>query len=282
MQLLRMAMAENAGVEVSDASGVGQLSSRRGSRQVLDSWMFFHATWLWRMNCFQCLNRLSLSSAVQPQTNTMQSDQGFEPTTPEDAAHSAPQSTFSGDALARRRLLLKGLGKGASAAAVLVPIQTLAAPTPLDGVTRLCTVSGIQSNVGSGRTGGTTAQCRGYTPTYFRTLANWPGYVSSTQRATFQLRGTNYTQRSTFKAVFANTSASGDRLIDILTNSSPASELIWTTALLNAFKRNGGTGAGTDGYFPYSATEVVALYNNTAKRADAEYFFANYLQTLNS
>jgi hypothetical protein len=205
----------------------------------------------------------------------MQSEQGSAPTSPDAAA----QAPVSGEALARRRLLLKGLGKGASAAAVLVPIQTLATTTPSDGVVRLCTVSGIQSNVGSGRTGGTTAQCQGHSPSFYATLANWPGYNATTKVASFWLRSTKFYNTSTFKAVFNNTGASSVTLFNII-SSGPVSEQIWVTALLNAIKRNGGTNIGSPGYFPYSPNEVVALYNDTAKRSNAETLFANYLQTL--
>lgn len=222
------------------------------------------------MNCLYRINRPSLSSAVQPQTHTMQSKQGSVPTPPE-ADGQAPVPV---DALARRRLLLKGLGKGAGAAAVLVPIQTLAQTVPA----RLCTVSGIQSNVGSGRTGGTTNQCRGFSPSFYATLANWPNYNSAATPPTagFVLDAVSYNQNAEFQTVFG--SGSTAKLFDIVTTRAPASELIWVTALLNAFKLHGLIPAGQDGYFPYSPSEVVALYRDTAKRADAERLFTNYLQ----
>ena len=201
----------------------------------------------------------------------MQSNQGSAPTPP-DAAAQAPAAV---DALARRRLLLKGLGKGAGAAAALVPIQTLATTAP----TRLCTVSGIHSNVGSGRTGGTTDQCRGHAPSFYATLANWPGYDTLSRKVSFSVNSTSYSQKSTFRSVFGGGSTT--KLIDIVratTTSSQPNEQVWVTALLNALKRNGGANLGTDGYFPYSAPDVVALYNNATKRADAEYLFATYLQ----
>ena len=82
----------------------------------------------------------------------------------------APQSdsrlssaALSGEALARRRALIKGLGKGTAALAVVTPIQTLAVPTIIGG-TKLCTVSGVYSNVLS-RPPGTVTTCSGNSPT---------------------------------------------------------------------------------------------------------------------
>ncbi len=209
----------------------------------------------------------------------MQSEQRSPSTTPDEAV-----PAIAGDALARRRLLLKGLGKGSAAVAVLVPIQTLAAIEPLSP--RLCTVSGVQSNVGSGRTGGTTTNCSGYAPSHFATLANWPGFTpgpgNSAGSASFQVGTQTYTDATRFNAIFGNT-GSNTKLLDVFTlSTSSASEKVWAAALLSAVKKLllglGPTQIGSAGYFPYTPAEVVALFTS-ARKVDAEAFFKNYLET---
>jgi hypothetical protein len=206
------------------------------------------------------------------QAITMQSDQGSNPVSAEGPVQPAVAPALPADALARRRLLLKGLGRGSAAVAVMAPVQSLMAQSPV----RLCTVSGVQSNVGSGRTGGTTEQCQGYSQGYFAVLANWPNYRKNPKRAINVADGRSFDQNSSFAFVFNDTSASTDSLITLIA-SGTASQKIWITALLNSIKR-AGIPASQIGYFPYTATEVVGLYNDPAKRAAAEAFFTGYLE----
>lgn len=201
----------------------------------------------------------------------MQSQQPTPSTKTDDAV-----PAMAADAVQRRRMLLKGLGKGSAVVAMVAPIQTLAAINPLPN--RLCTVSGVQSNVGSGRTGGTLATCEGFSITYFNTLSNWPNYQGNgngnSGSSTFTVGGLSRTQNSSFSAVFG--SGSNTSLFQVITqNNASASEKIWVAAMLSAVKKSGIT-YGQLGYFPYTADEVVALFQSSRK-AEAELFFKNYL-----
>lgn len=186
------------------------------------------------------------------------------------ATGSSPAAgSLSGDALRRRRLLLKGLGKGSAVVAAAVPIHTLAAPVLTPTTVRLCTVSGVQSNVGSGRTGVTTATCMGYSPAYYSTLSHWPGYNGSTTSNT--VGGTTFTELSSFAAVFGSGPATG--LLAILQGSAGSDTAVWITALLNGIKQQPGHS------FPYTGPEVVAFYNDTpANASKALAFFRGYVQ----
>lgn len=170
--------------------------------------------------------------------------------------------TLSIAANARRRILLKGLGKGSAALAVVVPIQTLAATTIIGG-TKLCTVSGVQSNVGSQNPGVQTF-CSGYQPNHYATLANWP--------ATTTVDGITFTQTTPFNVVFS--SGVTTELLAILTNSPLSDEAVWVTALLNAINP-----ASVN--FPYTPTQVRAFYIGGGQLAtDALAFFRGYMQTV--
>lgn len=185
------------------------------------------------------------------------------------------------DALQRRRLLLKGLGKGSAVVAAVVPIQSLAAVDPM--AAKLCTVSGVQSNVGSGRTGGTTEQCSGYPQTFFATLLNWPGYVAASgatpASASYTVKGTTYNEQALFSVVFAPGSTTNASMFAVL-SAGPSSDRTWAAALLSAIKKQlenkGPSAFGTSGYFPYTPNEVVDLFNSSRK-AEAETFFQLYL-----
>lgn len=183
----------------------------------------------------------------------MNSDPNRTPPSPDAPASAQAGRGLSEEALKRRKLLVKGLGRGAAVVAASVPIKTLAQPT-----IRLCTVSGVQSNVGSGRTGGTTATCKGNSPTHFQNTANWAaGSPAPT---------------STFASVFGG--GSGDTLIFILTNAPASAEAVWITALLNAYKNFGGPFQ-----FPYTPAQVLAYY--TANNVNAFNFFVMYMQGVN-
>lgn len=209
----------------------------------------------------------------------MQSEQPTPSTTPDDSAPG-----ISGDALQRRRLLLKGLGKGSAVVAAVVPIQSLAEGALQDTPVRLCTVSGVQSNVGSGRTGGTTANCQGYAPSHFATLANWPGYSAGPPvQVSYSVNGTNRSDATPFNQLFTS-SSNGSTMFQVFTQvNQTASDKIWAAALLSAVKKQllglGPTAITSPGYFPYTPAEVQTLFTGSAaSKAAAESFFQGYLQ----
>ena len=188
---------------------------------------------------------------------------------PVPVAIAAAAGSLSPEALRRRRVLLKGLGKGSAVLAAVAPIHTLAAPMLSPPVVRLCTVSGVQSNVGSGRTGGTTATCKGYSPSYYGTLSRWPGYNGST--TSNPVGGNTFTELSSFASVFGSGPATG--LLAILTGAPGSDNAIWITALLNGIKQTPGH------QFPYTGEQVLAFYHDTpANAAKALAFFRDYVQ----
>lgn len=197
----------------------------------------------------------------------MQKETSAQPTGSNDTAAAG----LSADAQARRRLLVKGLGKGAAVVAVATPIHTLAAPVIVGGG-KLCTVSGVQSNVGSGRTGGMTSTCSGYTPLHYNTLANWPGHSAGT--ATNTVDGITFTQTTPFNAVFGGADATP--LLTVLTATPGSDNAAWVTALLNAISNPAGFN------FPYSPHAVRAFFLDPvpANVMNALNFFKGYMQTV--
>jgi hypothetical protein len=196
---------------------------------------------------------------------------------PADGSTPAPTPALSDEVQSRRRLLLKGLGKGTAVAAVVVPINTLAAPALL----RLCTVSGMQSNVGSGRTGINTDQCKGYSTPYYTDITHWPNYVFKFKGANAinQVDGIQFSELTFFATVFGPGATLGALQLDLIYRDHPGSEeAVWITALLNAIKNPPGF------KFPYTPSQVRAYYNSTdaAVRSNALLLFRSYLQTVSA
>lgn len=196
----------------------------------------------------------------------------------EPTAQSGAQA-LSSAALARRRMLLKGVGKGAAVVAAAVPIQTLATQSVLtyDGLHQ-CTVSGAMSGVHSATPTGTPT-CNGYTSSRYATLSFWPGYVAgSPAHATNTVDGITFNETASFATVFGGGSSGGGsaaRLLNIVTSGSPEPEQVWVTALLNAIKN--ATVPSLN--FPYTPSQVRALYASS-QAAQALSFFRSYMQRL--
>lgn len=167
-------------------------------------------------------------------------------------------------------MLVKGLGKGTAALAVVTPIQTLAAPN----LKRLCTVSGMQSNVGSGRTGVNTDQCKGYAPSYYADLAHWPNTNGGPPTNPNSMVGAvNVNKDATFISIFGTGSSIG--LLTILTATPTSDEAVWVTALLNGIKQPAGF------LFPYTGSQVIAYYNSpNPDKSNAFTLFKDYLQVV--
>jgi hypothetical protein len=169
---------------------------------------------------------------------------------------------------ARRRLLLKAVGKGAAVAAATVPIRTLASTSSLTKNGYICSISGMQSAVHSASPNLPT--CGTYTPGYYNAqqLGHWPNYNSTTGLATNTVTdgpygSVTFTQNSTFESVFMG--GSMNKLIDIMPPGPPpygstTDEMHWIGALLSAISPPPGF------VNPYSPGEVLKLYqaNNAA------------------
>jgi len=182
-------------------------------------------------------------------------------------------------ALVRRRLLLRGLSKGAVAAAAAVPLHTLASTQTrceTDGKNGTqvvwATVSGSQSAVGS-RAPTDTLVSEGFGATHYAALSNWPGYQAKP--------GQNKSISNTvFRSVFAGASGTNASLTcyTIVTQQQTSPECRWVLAYLNAT-----TCEGTN--YPYTTQEVLNLYQNGGSNGNptlvaCETFFGTYMESL--
>ena len=166
----------------------------------------------------------------------------------------------------RRRLLLRGIGKGSALLVAAVPIKTLASTPSVTVNGQICTASGTQSAAHSKATNLPT--CGGLSPGYYMKIEHWPNY----QATTYTVGGKTFNQNTKFNAVFG-----GGQAVAMLTimNTTPNNndEFHWIPALLNAIK------APTGYVFPYSASEVLALYAGSQSAA-ALAFFKGYMETI--
>jgi hypothetical protein len=189
-----------------------------------------------------------------------------------------PVSALVADRLARRRVLLKGLGKGSALVAAATPIKTLAFTSSVTPGGLLCSISGTQSGVHSQGTHLPT--CGGLSPGYYKTPEHWPGYNAGTGIATNTVGLVTFTQNTPCNTVFGGTgahAAPSNTLIDIMINHPSTDEFHWIAALLNAIVGTIGTSV-----FPYSRSEVIAFYNepSLAKYNAALQFFKDWMEKL--
>lgn len=176
--------------------------------------------------------------------------------------------TLNAAALARRRALVKGLGKGGAALAVVTPIQSYAIPKLNTG--QVCSLSGLQSGVTS-HTPGHASNCTGWPPSHFMSkgVANdWPAGIDPLT--------------VTFNSVFGGTD---NRLLLMVlrdastdgTTTPPTQADIdksyWIAAYFNAQIPSNN--------WVYTATQVVSqyqLYNTNPTQAEAYLnFYKTYL-----
>lgn len=182
----------------------------------------------------------------------------------------APRAAGSAHGLlaSRRRLLLKGIGRGgALLAGAAVPIRTLAAIPSVTASGRICSISGVQSAVHSGPTSLPT--CAGRMPVSYAEVENWP-YGDTT----YTVGLVSFDKTSKFQEVFG-TSPNGNALLKNILKLMPSSdEAHWIAALFNAIRP-------PPGYeFPYSPSEVLDLYHDPARSDAALAFFKGYMETL--
>lgn len=168
------------------------------------------------------------------------------------------------DPLARRRLLLSGLGKGAAVIGAAVPLQTLASSVLVcngsSGKNGLCTVSGFQSAMHSFGGGGTVTQvqARGWS------AAKWG------EGQTFNEGPANpwpIPEDTLFRSVFGGNSTA--TLYEVVqTNTTNAH---WVAAYLNGIKyyptsfpypaiTNGGVTGVREWYFHPQSAQALSLF----------------------
>lgn len=184
--------------------------------------------------------------------------------------------------VARRRLLLKGVGRGSAVLAAAIPIQTLASQPLITFDGKQCSVSGMHSGVHSQNTG--SVLCGGYSPGWWGqknangTPKNWPALLPNT----------NNGYNTQFKYVFGdaaglrNTDGSIPSVWQIMEPQEPISrfsntdEFHWVCAWLNAITRY-------PTYFPYTAQEVVDKYKlgvSSPIYQDYLTFFKTYMEKI--
>lgn len=193
-------------------------------------------------------------------------------------SHQSGISGLSSDATARRRMLLKSLGKGSSViAAAAIPMHTLAATGTLSKTingTR-CTVSSMASGVHSQDP--TTETCAGLTTSRFADPKNWPMVSKENGKYTVSCPGiTKFDESSTYSSIFGCGSNSKNLKI-ILNSFSDSDEGVWVTALFNSIIGTSGvTSTGVKNY-PYLPAQVILMCKN---KPTAVAFFRNNLQNI--
>lgn len=186
--------------------------------------------------------------------------------------------TLDSAALARRRALVQGLGKGGAALAVVAPIQSFAAPKLNTG--QVCSLSGLQSGVTSHSPADSNI-CTGWPPTHFftgkfATPFDWPTSGPS---------GPIDPATTTFKDVFGGSDTR--RLLDILRLQSSSgvatppteddtNKAYWIAAYFNSLI--------SSNHWVYTPQQVLQQYNLPATRktqppGSLDYldFYINYL-----
>ena len=190
-----------------------------------------------------------------------------------------PPGNLSATALARRKMILTSLGKGSAVvAAASVPMHSLAAIGTLSVTAsgQRCSISGTMSAVHSNQV--QLPRCTGRRPSFYSSVNNWPNYSSANPNATNTVTGGSSVFRSS--TLFNNLFGSGPNvsLLSILNGGGSDPDAIhWVTALLNG---TSGSAAGDNTNFPYTAQQVIDLYNNPARRTNALNFFITYMETV--
>ncbi|MDO8263480.1 MAG: hypothetical protein Q7T21_09650 [Gallionella sp.] len=181
--------------------------------------------------------------------------------------------THSFAAIARRRILLQGVGKGAAVLAATVPIQTLAGQSVLTpGGLHQCTISGAHSGVHSTTT--TTTVCGGYSIAHWAAgNANGNGPPSNP----WPTLPSPWTHTTSTNLVLISSSLTG-ALIRVMRLSPTSPEAHWICAWLNALWEEQHLGSL---HFPYTGTQVLAYYNlgsGNPTYVDALAFFTTYME----
>ncbi|BDT68362.1 hypothetical protein os1_25440 [Comamonadaceae bacterium OS-1] len=189
-------------------------------------------------------------------------------------------SGLASDAMARRRMLLKSLGKGSSViAAAAIPMHTLAATGTLAKTingTR-CTISSMASGVHSKDT--TTEQCIGLKTSKFAVVpTNWPNATLDVPTGSYIVTSvgiTSFRNTSPFNTVFG--AGITTTLSTILSSAPNSDEAVWITALLNSIICASGITSSGVKNFPYTPAQVIGLYASNPTAAVT--FFRTNLQS---
>jgi len=178
------------------------------------------------------------------------------------------------NALARRQLLLKGIGKGSAVLVATVPLQTLAGQSLLtfDGKHQ-CSVSGMHSGVHSA-TPPDTLRCGGYSPGWWGQSELVGGKL--VPKRTWPTLPNSWTYNTKCNVVFTKRTLPGDptlfQVVDPGTYSN-TDEFHWVCAWLNALSHSWN--------YPYTGQQVLDYYNSATPGVydDALAFFKTFMET---
>jgi hypothetical protein len=206
-------------------------------------------------------------------------DNGSHITAPADASSKEAPAVQT---IARRKAILKALGKTAAVAGVASPLSSLAAARlryESNGKNYQCSVSGNMSVLRS-VSAESVAVCSGKSPVSYKSVngqctagtiqaSNWPQWPAkwldgSNKAVCYKLAGqagTPYLPTATFSQVFGSGST---KKIGAMLNDGDI-DAQWVAALLNATKY--------PTTFPHTPEEVIRQYNDTTKRAAALSFY---------
>ena len=185
---------------------------------------------------------------------------------------------LSSAAVARRHMLLKGIGKGSVVLAATVPLQTLASQSVFTNPGKngapviRCGISGMMSGAHSRDT--VTTVCSGYSPGYYQKPEHWPPGLNPNALVTVVFPS------CTLMVNAAGTSIGTARvptLLEVMNLTPRVDEFHWIAAWLNAMG-----GAPSSWNYPYSGADVQAFYAGTGPggytKEQALDFFKTYME----
>jgi len=165
-------------------------------------------------------------------------------------------AALDAQAAARRRLLLKSLGKGSAVVAAASPLASFAAPVMTTTGTQ-CTVSGFKSALAS-RVPASPLPCGGYGPKRFFTV----GQGGVPQAANWPSLGGADPNTLTFRDLFGGI-APTSRVLDILANNAPPDLALFVAAYFTvALAAQGGALPPGRVALPLTTADVVQQYAN--------------------
>jgi len=176
---------------------------------------------------------------------------------PQVAKNKWSNEAFSADATARRRVLFKGLGRGAAVLTATVPIQTLAG--------QVCPSSGTMSARVSQGTAPAENCPSGFSP------AHWSESTRIRSSTPYKKWPNGADHLARYNSVFLE-SHNSKPMFNIMKDSVDSDERHWICAWLNSYEVP---------KFPYTPAKVIALSNPTysAQYADALAFLKKYMES---
>ena len=185
----------------------------------------------------------------------------------------ADAQALSSEAVARRHLLLKGLGKGSAVLAASIPLKTLASTSVFTnpgakGPQIRCGISGMTSGIHSKDT--ITNVCSGYSPGYYHLRQHWPLGLNPDALVTIVFPSCTLMVPGT-----APGTSRVPTLLEVMNLTPRVDEFHWIAAWVNAMG-----GAPSNWNFPYTGAQIQAFYAGAGPypKAKALTFIKTYLE----